>query len=161
MVIQIVGDSGSGKTLVIERSVRALAKRRLRVAVVKHSHHFPDLAGKDTARFRAAGASIVLFASRPSFVVFPSSPAALVPILPADVVLIEGFSRRRFGPLRFRIRHPGEAAGVVRRVLAAAPTRRIRRSVVVDGKVRNSDPLWEVVLGVMAARGVEVVRRPA
>jgi len=38
----------------------------------------------------AAGATAVLFASRPSFVSFHDAPPELIAALPVDVVLIEG-----------------------------------------------------------------------
>jgi len=160
VLIQVVGDSGSGKTLVVQRSVRQLTARGLRVAVVKHSHHPPDLRGKDTARAMAAGATAVLFASRPSFVSFHDAPPELIAALPVDVVLIEGYSRRRFGAWRFRIRRPGEARRIVRLILEAAPPHADRPSVIVDGQRRTADPIWRFVLGVMAARNVREIRRP-
>jgi molybdopterin-guanine dinucleotide biosynthesis protein MobB len=159
-VIQVVGTSGSGKTLVVERCVRRLAARGLRVAVVKHSHHSPDLEGKDTARYTAAGAHAVLFASRGSFLAFRGSPERLVRLLPVDVVLVEGYSQRTFGGPRLRITAPMEAARVVRRILKIAPRRRSRASVVLDGRRRSADPLWRLVLNVMAERRVREVRRP-
>jgi molybdopterin-guanine dinucleotide biosynthesis protein MobB len=159
-VIQVVGDSGSGKTLVVERCVRRLSARGLSVAVVTHSHHSPDLEGKDTARYTAAGADAVLFASRASFLAFRGSPEPLVRLLPVDVVLVEGYSRRTFGGTRVRIRQPKEASRVVGRILKLAPRRPGVATVVLDGRQRSADRFWRLVLNVMADRRVREVRRP-
>jgi len=159
-VIQVVGDSGSGKTLVVERCIRRLRARGLLVAVVKHSHHSPDLEGKDTERFTAAGATVVLFASRTSFLAFSGPARPLVRLLPVDVVLVEGYSRRAFGGKRFRIRRPDEVTTVVGRVLKVAPRRPTVASAVLDGRRRPANSLWRLVLNLMAERHVREVRRP-
>jgi molybdopterin-guanine dinucleotide biosynthesis protein MobB len=130
------------------------------VAVVKHSHHTPDLEGKDTARYRGAGAEIVLFASSESFLEFRGSAESLVRVLPVDVVLVEGYSRRTFGGVRIRIRRPEQAPGVVARILKTAPRRPAAASVLLDGRRRSADPIWRLVVNVMEERLVREVRRP-
>jgi molybdopterin-guanine dinucleotide biosynthesis adapter protein len=159
-IIQVVGTSGSGKTLVVERCVRELKSRGLSVAVVKHSHHSPDLQGKDTARYAEAGADAVLFASRESFLRFQGAPASLVCLLPFDVVLVEGYSRRRFGGFRFRINRPSEAPRLAKRILGRTPRERSRPAIELDGRQQPADRLWWLVLNVMAERQVRTVRRP-
>ncbi|MEF8777236.1 MAG: molybdopterin synthase [Haloarculaceae archaeon] len=58
-VIGVVGYSGVGKTTLVERLVERLAERG-RVGSIKHLGHEAniDTEGKDTARHRAAGASV-------------------------------------------------------------------------------------------------------
>ncbi len=102
--LAIVGPSGSGKTELICRLLEWFARRGLRVAVLKHTHHH-DLGdrGKDTWRFRQAGARVVALAA-PGLLqinrVFPEEPplseglAALSP--EADLILVEGY---KSGPL--------------------------------------------------------------
>lgn len=158
-VIQVIGTSGAGKTLVVERAVRRLVARRLSVAVVKHSHHRPDLRGKDTDRFRRAGASLVLFAGPSSFLSFDGDPADLIPVLPVDVVLVEGYSRRRVGGVRLVVHSPEEAPGLVARIVASAPSRRGSPTLVADGRRRSADRLWRLVLNVMERRGVRALSR--
>ena len=97
----ITGHSGSGKTTLIERLLPLLAARGVSVNVIKHSHH--DLAleppGKDSARFRAAGAAEVLVASPYRFAIMHELRGAPEPTLaeqlarpsPADLTLVEGF----------------------------------------------------------------------
>ena len=62
--LAIVGPSGSGKTELICRLLEWFARRGLRVAVLKHTHH-RDLGDrdKDTWRFRRAGARVVALAA--------------------------------------------------------------------------------------------------
>lgn len=158
-VVQVVGESGSGKTRVIERAVRSLVRRHLRVAVVKHSHHTPDLAGKDTSRFARAGADIVLFASDPSFAVFRGDVGLLVRALPVDVVLVEGYSRRRWGDLRLRVRSARTLSATTTRILEAAPRTPSRPKVVIDGRRRTADPIWWWVANLLELRRAKEVRR--
>ena len=53
-VIGIVGWKNNGKTTLVERLVRALCRRGLRVSTVKHAHHSVDIdqPGKDSYRHR-------------------------------------------------------------------------------------------------------------
>ncbi len=160
VVVQVVGRSGSGKTTVLEESVRRLVARGWKVGVVKHSHHPPDLPRKDTGRYRAAGAQVVVFDSTDSLLYLRGAAPALVRLLPVDIVLVEGYARRSFGGLRLRIREPREAPGLVGQVLARAPLRRRRMMLELDGRRRAADPLWTFVGHLMRARGIREVRRP-
>lgn len=58
--------SGTGKTTLMVRIIGQLSQAGLRIAAIKHGHHpaDPDTPGKDTHRFRQAGAETVLFASQ-------------------------------------------------------------------------------------------------
>ncbi len=99
LVLAICGYSGAGKTTLIERLLPRLAARGLRVGVVKHDSHQLDLdpAGKDTARFFAAGAAAVC-AHDPTQHFVRTRESGSVPLtdvlpgLPADLdlVLVEG-----------------------------------------------------------------------
>ena len=64
-IILFVGKSGSGKTTLMEQVIAELGRRGWRVAAIKHAAHQLELdhAGKDSARFFAAGASAVAVAS--------------------------------------------------------------------------------------------------
>ena len=153
-IVQVVGPSGSGKTLTLERATRLLRQRGLRVAILKHSHHRLDLQGKDTARFRRAGADLVVFGSDECVLFSDWDPAELAAVLPVDVVLIEGFHARRFPGRRVVLRHPREAAS-----LAAGIGRSVRGSLhslrLSSGRKRAPrGPLWELVSNLMDRAGV-------
>lgn len=65
IVIGFYGYSSSGKTTLIERLIRELKIKGLRVSAVKQSGHpvSLDTEGKDTQRFARAGADPVVLAS--------------------------------------------------------------------------------------------------
>ena len=102
-VFGIAGRSGSGKTTLIEAMLPILGARGLRVNVIKHSHHDFQLEppGKDSARFRTAGAQEVMIASPYRYAIVHELRGAPEPILeaqlarlsPADLVLVEGFKQ--------------------------------------------------------------------
>ncbi|WP_238947526.1 molybdopterin-guanine dinucleotide biosynthesis protein B [Vandammella animalimorsus] len=108
-VLAIVGRSGSGKTTLIEAILPLLRARRLRVNVIKHSHHDITLEppGKDSARFRAAGAQEVMIASPWRFAIMhelhgqpePELAEQLARLAPADLTLLEGFKRQPIAQL--------------------------------------------------------------
>lgn len=101
----------------MERLVRALRRRGLSVAVVKHSDHAPELAGKDTDRFERAGARWVVFSGPRSFVTFRGEFSPHVRDLPCDVVLVEGYSRRRLGSVRVEVPSPRDVPRIARELL--------------------------------------------
>ena len=104
--VAFVGFSNSGKTELICRLLPGFAARGLRVAVLKHSHH-QDLdredQGKDTWRYRRAGAHTVALAAPGLLQVsysFPGEPPltqVLTTLAPeVDLILVEGY---KSGPL--------------------------------------------------------------
>lgn len=106
LAISFVGPSRAGKTELICRLISWLTARGLKVAVLKHSHHTQGLEGdwgKDTWRFRQAGARTVALAA-PGFLQVtrlllgePSLEQVLADLKPqADVILVEGY---KSGPL--------------------------------------------------------------
>ena len=115
-IFGICGRSGQGKTTLIEALLPWFLARGLIVNVVKHSHHSIDLEppGKDSARFRAAGAGEVLIASPYRYAIVrelhdgPEPPLAdlIARLSPADLILVEGFTRE---PLpRLEVVRPAE-----------------------------------------------------
>lgn len=102
-IVAFLGRSGSGKTTLIERLLPALAAGGLRVVVVKHAHHRGielEPAGKDTRRFREAGAAgVALVAPDQVFTLEPrTSEPELNEILrrlpAADLALIESWKSK-------------------------------------------------------------------
>ncbi|BAN25602.1 molybdopterin-guanine dinucleotide biosynthesis protein B [Caballeronia insecticola] len=99
----IAGRSGQGKTTLIEALLPWLRARGLTVNVIKHSHHSIELEppGKDSARFRRAGAGEVLIASPYRYAIVrelhgeeePSVSELAKRLSHADLVIVEGFAR--------------------------------------------------------------------
>jgi len=100
-VCGVVGASGSGKTLLIQRLVPALSEQGLAVGYLKHAAHGfrMDREGTDTARVHDAGAAEVLIAGDGSAAhlwyaaAAPGSPGPfLARMANCDLVLVEGFT---------------------------------------------------------------------
>ena len=94
-----MGPSNSGKTELICALLKWFAIRKLKVAVLKHSHkqHLGD-GGKDTWRYRQAGGQLVALAApgllqiNRTFPGEPSLAAVLSELAPeADLILVEGY----------------------------------------------------------------------
>lgn len=119
-IVGIVGRSGSGKTTLLEYLVEQLAARRLRVNVIKHSHHDLTLEppNKDSARLRMAGAAEVLVGSPYRFAIIhelrgapePTLEEQLARLAPADLTLVEGFKFHPFAKLEVYRPEASEAA---------------------------------------------------
>lgn len=100
-VFGISGHSGSGKTTLIEALLPVLAARGVRTSVIKHTHHDFELEpqGKDSARFREAGAWEVMTVSDWRYAIvhelrerpMPDLAGQLARLTPCDLVLVEGF----------------------------------------------------------------------
>jgi molybdopterin-guanine dinucleotide biosynthesis protein B len=94
-----VGTSNTGKTELICRLLEWFSTQGLKVAVLKHSHH-QHLGddGKDTGRYRQAGARLVALAAPGLLQITRSSPqeppldAILAELTPgSDLILVEGY----------------------------------------------------------------------
>ncbi|MBV1777473.1 molybdopterin-guanine dinucleotide biosynthesis protein B [Burkholderiaceae bacterium DAT-1] len=105
-VMGITGRSGSGKTTLIEHLLPLCKARGLTVNVIKHSHHDIELEpeGKDSRRFRSAGANEVIISSPYRYAIVhelrqqpePDVRTLIGRLAPADLVLIEGFKQSTF-----------------------------------------------------------------
>ena len=106
-IISIIGKSGSGKTVLLEKIIPELKRRGYRVATIKHHFHpgFEiDIPGKDTWRHARAGSDQVIIAGPDRIAsirllereltldeIVESIIAPGVP--PVDIILTEGFKR--------------------------------------------------------------------
>lgn len=103
-VLGISGYSGSGKTTLIEAILPGLVRQGLRVAVVKHDAHQPevDRAGKDSDRFFRAGADVFLRSPGENFCRLHSREDQSLEIKllrlcqEYDLVLVEGYKHTPF-----------------------------------------------------------------
>jgi molybdopterin-guanine dinucleotide biosynthesis protein B len=96
----VAAASNSGKTTLIEKIIPLLKARGLRVAVVKHAHggFEMDRPGKDSWRFREAGADAVMVVGPDAMALtktLQDEPLAELELLARDVdiVIQEGFKK--------------------------------------------------------------------
>ncbi|MGV2720030.1 UNVERIFIED_CONTAM: molybdopterin-guanine dinucleotide biosynthesis protein B, partial [Klebsiella pneumoniae] len=115
--------SNSGKTTLLTKLIPLLEGAGLRVGVIKHDggHDFEwDQPGKDTWRYREAGASIVAITSRTKTAIVEQRPQELAVLVQrlaaagANLVLVEGFKREGY-PKLVLLRRP-EGAELLRSV---------------------------------------------
>lgn len=101
-IISVVGKSGAGKTTFLEKLIRELKRREIRVAVVKHDTHGFDIdkPGKDTWRMAEAGADAVVISSPFKMALIKTvdhdmTPDEIATYLDGDVdlILTEGYKR--------------------------------------------------------------------
>jgi molybdopterin-guanine dinucleotide biosynthesis protein B len=99
-----VGRSNTGKTTVIERLIPILVRKGIKVAVIKHHHNdFEiDKPGKDTYRYKQAGAAMSILASPGKIAVVEDTENELTLediiaryIHDVDLIIIEGFKREK------------------------------------------------------------------
>jgi len=102
MVVSFVAAaSNSGKTTLIEKVVRILKARGLRVAVIKHASAGFDLdkPGKDSWRFQQAGADAVVLVGPERMALMKKierepAPQEVEKMVPdADIIIHEGFKK--------------------------------------------------------------------
>ncbi len=140
--IAFVGFANSGKTELICRLLPGFIAQGLQVAVLKHTHH-PDLdqadRGKDTWRYRRAGAHTVALAAPGLLQItrsFPGDPPleqVLVSLTGnADLILVEGY---KSGPLP-KVAVLGPGAGT------DAPSYPNLIALVADGPINTTLPVF-------------------
>ena len=162
--VAFVARSGTGKTTLIEKLIGELRTRGHRVGAIKHDAHDFDIdhPGKDSARFTAAGAEVMVLASdaKVAMVRQTAEPVGVEELIAAccgglDLVIVEGY--RTSDLPRIEVHRPeldqpllhGDG-GPDPRLLAVASTGDPRADVPVldaDDPAAVADFLEEVVLG--------------
>jgi molybdopterin-guanine dinucleotide biosynthesis protein B len=98
--IGVIGYSNSGKTTLIEKLIPRLRALGLSVSAIKNAHHGFDMdrPGKDSYRYREAGAGQVLISTTERWALLTETPAGhatleelLAQLAPCDLVIVEGF----------------------------------------------------------------------
>jgi molybdopterin-guanine dinucleotide biosynthesis protein B len=98
--IGIIGYSNTGKTTLIEKLIPIFRARGLSVSAVKNAHHGFDMdrPGKDSFRYREAGAGQVLIATGQRWALLTATPQRaatldelLALLAPCDLAIVEGF----------------------------------------------------------------------
>lgn len=136
-VISIVGHSGAGKTTLVEKLIRELCSRGVKVSTIKHAHHKVELdtPGKDSFRYKDAGAVMSMLLTRDALQLVADAKTERDPqqlaqrfLGEADLVLAEGFSHA-----------PGAKIEVLRRACDKPP-----RCAIEDGLVAIVTDMDEV-----------------
>jgi molybdopterin-guanine dinucleotide biosynthesis adapter protein len=139
VVISVVGHSGSGKTTLVEKLVRNLSCRGLKIATIKHAHHKVELdtPGKDSYRYKEAGAVMSMLLTRDALQLVADSADEREPeqlarrfMSEADMVLAEGFSHAQ-----------GAKIEVLRRACEKPP-----RCAIEDGLIAVVTDMDEIYL---------------
>jgi molybdopterin-guanine dinucleotide biosynthesis protein B len=118
-LVSFVGRSNTGKTTVIERLIPILRERGLKVAIIKHHpHDFEiDKPGKDTYRYKQAGAVMAILASPHKVAVVEDTETELTLeeiitryIHDVDLLIVEGFKREEIPKIEvFQRKADGDA----------------------------------------------------
>ncbi|OPY75502.1 MAG: Molybdopterin-guanine dinucleotide biosynthesis adapter protein [Syntrophorhabdus sp. PtaU1.Bin050] len=102
VAISFVGRSKVGKTTLIERLIPLLTEKGLRIGVIKHHHNdFEiDKPGKDTYRYKRAGAKFAMLASPGKVALVEDTPVELTLeeivarfVHGVDLLIVEGFKK--------------------------------------------------------------------
>jgi molybdopterin-guanine dinucleotide biosynthesis protein B len=124
--IGFIGYSNSGKTTLIERLIPRFRAQGLSVSAIKNAHHGFDMdrPGKDSYRYREAGAGQVLISTTERWALLTETPRGhasldhlLAQLAPCDLVIVEGF----------------KSEGQIPRI-------EVRRATVEDPPIYPSDP---------------------
>ena len=107
-ILGFAAPSGTGKTTLLTQLIPQLKEYKIRVGLIKHSHHnFQiDKPGKDSFRLRVAGASPVMLVSSHRRAIITEFANPQEPCLNEqlshfdqaclDLILVEGFKNERF-----------------------------------------------------------------
>ena len=108
----VVGWKNSGKTTLMVSLIASFTARGMNVSAIKHAHHGFDVdhEGRDSFRFRAAGAHTVAISSRMRFAIMtelreqpePPLEELAAAIKGADLILVEGFKSEKHPKLEVR-----------------------------------------------------------
>ncbi|WP_353115613.1 molybdopterin-guanine dinucleotide biosynthesis protein MobB [Nitratidesulfovibrio sp.] len=114
--VSIIGFKNSGKTTCTALLADALEARGLTVAVAKHTHHSLDKAETDTARLMKPGRTVIGIAEGECAVFWSTRRhlADLLPLVCADVLLVEGGKSLGWLPRVLCLREAGEAQALDR-----------------------------------------------
>ncbi len=100
--VNIVGFKNSGKTSLVLELAKAMEAQGLSVGIVKQSHHTLDTPESDTGRFRTpnSGRTVLALGQGEAALYWGQDRdlTDLLPLIQADIVLIEGAKARDFLP---------------------------------------------------------------
>jgi molybdopterin-guanine dinucleotide biosynthesis protein B len=109
--VSIIGFKHSGKSTLTELLAGALERRGLKVAIAKHAHGGLDKPATDSARLRAPGRAVLALSDGECALFYGEKRflADMLPLMPADILLVEGGKQLGWLPRILCLRLPGEA----------------------------------------------------
>jgi len=109
--VSIAGFKNSGKTTLTGLLAAALERRGLKVAIAKHAHSGLDKPDTDSARLRAPGRAVLALSDEECAIFYGEKRflADMIPLLQADMLLVEGGKNLGWLPRILCLRAPGEA----------------------------------------------------
>ncbi|MBO5994430.1 MAG: molybdopterin-guanine dinucleotide biosynthesis protein B [Firmicutes bacterium] len=149
-IIGISGWSGAGKTTLIERLIPVLHEKGIRTAVIKHDVHGidEDDRGKDSARFRDAGARQCVLCGPEG----PSFDEALEAIEDVDLVLVEGFKDVNITQIGIARKESGKGfAAPLSRYIALVTDLDVEAPVIKFG-TDNIEDIADYIISVISLR---------
>ena len=120
--ISIIGFKNSGKTTLTARLADALEARGLTVAIAKHTHHGLDKPDTDTTRLMKAGRTVIGVGEDECAVFWSTRHHLqdLLPLVQADILLVEGGKSLGWLPRILCLREPEEAKALDRDLAVAS-----------------------------------------
>ena len=113
-VFGVIGWKNSGKTTLVARMIEEFSRRGLTVSAIKHAHHRFEIdhEGRDSWRFRSAGAREIAVVSRERWAMVhelrgedePEFSEVLAQMGACDLVLVEGYKGVAFPKIEARSR---------------------------------------------------------
>ena len=109
--VSIIGFKNSGKSTLTRLLAGALERRGLKVAVAKHAHSGLDKPDTDSARLRAPGRTVVALSEEECALFYGEKRflTDLIPLIQADILLVEGGKRLGWLPRILCMHAPDEA----------------------------------------------------
>lgn len=118
-IIQIVSaKKGAGKTALGTKIVNELKVKGFTAAIVKHAYHRIDIHGKDSERYKKAGAETIILVSEDEIGFFTKrniEVESIIQTLPVkeNIIIVEGFKRIKGYPKIIVLEDPGELKDLV------------------------------------------------
>jgi len=157
-VIAFAAYSGTGKTTLIEKVVKVLKSKDLRVAVLKHDGHTfeIDREGKDSWRFSHAGADITMISSAERTAYMEQRALSLEQLLgmihDVDLVLVEGYKNENLPQIGIARKATGKGfTADINRYIALATDLPVEADVPCFG-LEDAEGIAQFIMGRIAMK---------
>lgn len=120
--VSIIGFKNSGKTTLTARLAEAIERKGFTVAIAKHTHHGLDRPDTDTCRLMRSNRTVIGVGEKECAVFWSTQRhlADLLPLVRADVLLVEGGKSLGWLPRLLCLRDAGEAQALGRGLALAS-----------------------------------------